>query len=82
MNWKDWMKHTSVTREQRVKLNHPDNHPLVIGVGKNTRMNRWEITAQIGNFDSKLEASRGAAKVKEMLERELKLVVDSEVPRR
>ncbi len=49
-------------------LTHPDNHPILISVGKNEEMGAFDLDILVGNFKTEDAAREYADRVKEFLE--------------
>jgi hypothetical protein len=62
----------SDTKTFGVPLAKADNHPVMIAVGPNPAMGRWDIQILIGNYASKADAEEDAKAVKRALERAIK----------
>jgi hypothetical protein len=63
-------------KELAIKLTHPDNHPIVIGVGLNEPMHCWELQIIVGNFKTRADAEAYAKPIKEFIEDEADGVLD------
>lgn len=59
----------------QVRLTHPDNHPIVIGISLNERMCRYDIEAIIGNFQTRTDGEKYAARLKRLIEDDMDTIL-------
>ena len=58
-------------REIEIPLRNRTNHPIVIGVSLNERMQAWDLEMLVGNFKTYEDAEAGAKVLKRLAENEV-----------
>lgn len=52
-------------------MQNADGHPILVQIGENPLMRRWDIQVIVGNFATEGEATQAAKAIGKMLEREI-----------
>jgi hypothetical protein len=59
-----------------IRLNHPDNHPIVIGLQLNSQMRCWEIAIMVGNYKTQEDAMTDAKGLKRAVEDYMETILE------